>query len=122
MNNRSGRKPKLLFAAVGLLLLACLSLVWAQRQRRASAPERAPVRSSKIITLKAGDDLQKAIDAAQYGDEIVLEAGASYVGTFTLPNKAGGSPGQFITVRGSAAPAQLPPDGRRITPAHSPLL
>ncbi|MCA1626576.1 MAG: hypothetical protein LC742_01235, partial [Acidobacteria bacterium] len=74
------------------------------------------------FNVPAGGDLQQALNTAQYGDEIVLEAGASYVGTFTLPNKAGGSPGQFITVRGSAAPAQLPPDGRRITPAHSPLL
>ncbi|HEV2881265.1 MAG TPA: hypothetical protein VGX24_08330 [Pyrinomonadaceae bacterium] len=122
MNNRSGRKPKLLFAAVGLLLLACLSLVWAQRQRRVGAPQPAPVRSPKIITLKAGDDLQKAIDAAQYGDEIVLAAGASYIGTFTLPNKAGGSPGQFITIRSSAPASQLPPDGQRISPAHAPLL
>jgi hypothetical protein len=111
----------MLLAAVGLLLLACLSLVLAQRQRRAVPPPAAPTRSAKVITLRAGDDLQKAINAAQYGDEIVLAAGASYVGPFTLPNKAGGLANQFITIRSSAL-AQLPADGTRISPAHSPLL
>jgi hypothetical protein len=74
------------------------------------------------FNVPAGGDFQQALNVAQPGDEIVLAAGASYVGTFTLPNKPGGSVGQFITVRGSAPASQLPAEGQRISPSHAPLL
>jgi hypothetical protein len=42
-----------------------------------------------IHTIRAGDSsqLQSALNLSQPGDEIVLPAGARYVGTFTLPPK-----------------------------------
>src|SRR5262249_7935956 len=39
------------------------------------------------ISVGAGDDLQAAIDEANPGDVIVLEAGATFTGNFVLHNK-----------------------------------
>ena len=64
--------------------------------------------------VKAGDNLQAALSSAQPGDEIVLEAGARFVGNFRLPAKPFGA---LITIRSSAT---LPV--RRLTPADAPLL
>jgi hypothetical protein len=70
------------------------------------------------LTVNAGGNLQAAIDAAQPGDTIVLQPGATYVGNFVLPVKSGTS---WITIR-TAHGAGLPPAGARVTPAHAPLL
>jgi hypothetical protein len=64
--------------------------------------------------VNAGGDLQAALNAAGPGDEIVLQAGARFVGQFRLPAKPAGA---VITIRSSAT---LP--NRRITPADSALL
>jgi hypothetical protein len=69
---------------------------------------------ASTIQVKAGDDLQAALNAAQPGDEIVLSAGARFVGTFRLPAKR---TGPLITIRSSAA---LP--ARRVTEADAALL
>ena len=71
------------------------------------------------IFVNAGDDLQAAINAAQPGDTILLETGATFVGSFTLTVKSGA---QYITIRTAPVPG-LPPPGKRIQPAiHAPLL
>ena len=57
------------------------------------------------ITVSAGGDLQAALNAAQPGDVITLQAGATFTGPFTLPNKAGTG---WITVRTSAPDSSLP--------------
>jgi hypothetical protein len=67
-----------------------------------------------IHHVNAGGDLQAALNAAQPGDIVSIEAGARFVGTFRLPSKAFGP---VITVRSSAA---LP--DRRVTPADAPLM
>lgn len=70
------------------------------------------------IHLHAGGDLQAALNAAQPGDTILLEGGATFTGNFVLPVKSGS---EMITV--STAPdAQLPGTGVRITPAHASRL
>ncbi len=71
------------------------------------------------LTVNAGGNLQAAIDAAQPGDTIVLQAGATFTGPFTLRAKNGTA---YITIRSSTPDSQLPPAGTRITPAHAPLL
>jgi hypothetical protein len=65
-------------------------------------------------TVAAGADLQAALNAAQPGDVLVLEAGARFVGSFRLPAKAAGP---VITIRSSAT---LP--SRRIGPQDANLL
>jgi hypothetical protein len=68
--------------------------------------------------LRAGDNLQSALDAAKPGDEIVLQAGAVFTGSFSLPNKSGAG---WVVVRTSALD-RLPPPGTRVTPAHAPAM
>jgi hypothetical protein len=71
------------------------------------------------LTVPAGGDLQATLNAAQPGDTILLDAGATYRGPFTLPVKAGAA---WITIRGNAPDSQLPATGERITPAYAHLL
>jgi hypothetical protein len=73
---------------------------------------------SATITVKAKDNFQKALDAAQPGDTLVLEAGAVYVGEFVLPRKDGDA---FITIQSSKLD-QLPGAGVRVSPSHAPLM
>jgi hypothetical protein len=72
------------------------------------------------IVVPAGGNFQAALNAAQPGDTIVLEAGATYMGTFTLPLK-GGSSTSYITIQSSRL-AELPAAGQRVAPAHSSLM
>ena len=50
------------------------------------------------LTVNAGGNLQAAIDAAQPGDTILLQAGATFTGPFTLRAKNGTA---YITIRSS---------------------
>mgnify|MGYP001236024116 FL=1 len=68
----------------------------------------------KSITVRKGGNLQVAIDKAEPGDTIYLEAGATFKGAYRLPNKSGA---EFITIRSSAADEELPPAGTRLDPA-----
>jgi hypothetical protein len=73
----------------------------------------------RTIFVPAGGDLQSALNTAQPGDTIAIQAGATFVGRFTLPVK--NRPG-LIVVRTSAPDSSLPPLGRRIGPAYAPVL
>jgi hypothetical protein len=101
-----------MLAALPLLYLNC-----ANAQLQAARPPRAPAAGATTVTVKAGEDLQRALDSARPGDEVVLEAGSSFVGNFVLPVKPGDS---FITVRSSRA-GELA-GGRRVTPADAPRM
>ena len=71
------------------------------------------------IVVAAGGSVQRAIDDAQPGDTILLQAGATFSGTIVLPNKSGNA---VITIRSSASDAALPPAGSRIDPSYAPVL
>src|SRR2546423_1307257 len=71
------------------------------------------------LTVAAGGNLQAALNAAQPGDTILLEPGATFTGPFTLPTKSGTD---YITVRTAADNSSLPSDGARITPAYSGVM
>jgi len=73
--------------------------------------------AAATISVPAGADLQAALDAAQPGDVIELQPGATYSGNFTLPVKAGND---FIVLRTRAD--GLPGPGTRIDRSHSALL
>jgi hypothetical protein len=70
-------------------------------------------------TVPAGGNLQAALNAAQPGDVILRQAGATFTGNFTLPAKDGAA---YITLRSSADDGQLPGANVRVTPAHAPWL
>jgi hypothetical protein len=91
---------------VGLCLSLCLFAV-------------TPSAHAAILTVNAGGDLQAAINAAQPGDTILVQAGAVFTGNFTLPAKGGTA---FITIRSSAPDGSLPAAGVRITPSYAGLL
>ncbi|HEX8148910.1 MAG TPA: DUF4214 domain-containing protein [Pyrinomonadaceae bacterium] len=69
---------------------------------------------AETLFVPAGGDLQGALNRAAAGDEVVLEAGASFVGNFVLPSKAGSS---FVTVRSSRS-GELA-EGRRVAPSDA---
>jgi hypothetical protein len=77
----------------------------------------ATATNAATLNVPAGGDFQAALDAARPGDTIILAAGASYLGPFTLPAKQGDS---FITIQSSAI-NQLA-EGVRVTPAQSGLM
>lgn len=66
------------------------------------------------LVVPKGGDLQAALNQAQSGDLILLDAGAIYTGNFVLPVKSGTA---LITIQSAG---QLP--SGRITPASSSLL
>src|SRR5437899_4402685 len=72
--------------------------------------------TGKTIAVAGGGDVQAALNAAQPGDVITLAAGATFTGSFTLPNKTGIG---WIIVRTSAPDSSLPPSGTRVTPAYT---
>lgn len=76
----------------------------------------ASAAAAATITLGAGGNLQQAIGNALPGDTIVLAAGATFTGNFTLPDKGPGD--APITIRSAEDPA-LPAEGARITPEHA---
>jgi hypothetical protein len=75
-------------------------------------------RATRTISVPAHGDLQSALNSAQPGDTIVLAAGSTYTGNFTLPDKPGSA---YITVTTSAL-SSLPPEGARVNPSYAPYM
>ena len=100
-NSISSRLFKFALAAAEISVVVVLALNSAQ---------------AATIVVPSGGDLMAAISAAQPGDTIVLQAGATYMGPFTLPNKAGAA---YITIQSSRV-SELS-DGLRVSPAQAAL-
>jgi hypothetical protein len=79
-----------------------------------------PVVTGRQWYVRAGDNLQTALNNAQRGDEVVLQAGATFTGHFTLPQKSGTVANGWITVRSDKL--SLMPSGIRVTPAKASLM
>lgn len=79
-----------------------------------SLPTLPNAGTGNVVTVSAFDDLQAAIDAAQPGDTLLLEAGAVFTGNFTLPNKTTGTAG--ITIKSAGT---LPAENVRVSPASA---
>jgi hypothetical protein len=81
---------------------------------RASVDTTEPQASGRTIHVGAGESLQAALDAAQPGDRITLEAGATYQGPFTLPKKDGE---EWIVI--ASDHLQELPAGKRVNPSQA---
>ena len=71
-----------------------------------------------IITVNAGDDLQAALNAAQCGNTIQLQAGATFTGIFKFPARSCDN-SHWIIVRTSSPDTALPAEGQRLTPCYA---
>jgi len=71
-----------------------------------------------VRLVKRGDRLQEALDKAQCGDILELEAGATFSGQVVFPHKECDD-SHWIVVRSSAPDESLPPEGTRITPCYA---
>jgi hypothetical protein len=78
----------------------------------------AGIATANTISVPAGGDFQSALYSAQPGDTIVLAAGATYTGPFTLPVKSGSA---YITIQTSGI-AGIPAAGIRVSPAHAGMM
>jgi len=111
------------------LSLTSVLVIWsftscsAQRRNESpTRPRRAEVQnpgSSNVINVRAGEKLQAAIDRAKFGDTIVLQAGATFVGPIMLPYKGPGTntDADYITIRTSNL-SGIPAEGVRVRPAQ----
>jgi hypothetical protein len=75
--------------------------------------------SAATIAVPAGGDLQGALNTAQPGDVIELEAGATYTGNFKLPVKDGAN---WIVLRTGGNNPALPRPGMRIDRRQASML
>jgi Putative Ig domain len=91
---------------------AQLPLVYVQS---ALADTLAP---GSTISVSAGGNLQSALDAAQCGQTIALQAGATFSGQFTVPAIVCDD-AHWIIIRTSSPDSALPPEGSRITPCYA---
>src|SRR5215213_7151932 len=121
--DRNGRVRFHVLALACLLPALLLALAFAQGRRQGAQQERprrtSTVRSSNTIRVPPQGDFQKALNNARPGDTIILEAGATYTGPFTLPAKPNSD--LFITIQSSAL-SQLPSASERVSPSHAPLM
>ena len=70
------------------------------------------------ITVNSGGSLQAALNNAQCGDTIHLQAGATFTGVFTFPNK-NCDDSHWIIVRTGSDDSLLPAEGSRLTPCYA---
>jgi len=106
--------------------VVALALFGAAPTFPAQSPERPRVfldttylaPAGRQTSVAAGGDLQGALNSAQPGDTIILQAGATYTGNFTLPVKSGTA---WIYVQSSAL-SSLPAAGTRVAPAQASVM
>jgi len=109
--------------AITILAIAIASLIFAYAQTKKTASDIVRARRVEdrhTITVSAKGDFQKALNSAQCGDAIVLQAGATYgnASSFVLPYKGpcSGTDADYITIQTSNL-AGIAASGQRIDPA-----
>lgn len=125
MRNNKVRLYSVFCALVGFGFLVSRSAVAAE-QGQFDGPAELPrvyVQSGlrdtpapgKVIPVHQAGELQAAINGANCGDTIQLDAGATFSGAFHFPDKSCDD-GHWIIVRTNAPDSSLPPEGSRLTP------
>ena len=110
MRHQIASKPNRSLFVLGLIITGALA--------GATLPERPQIyidttyvqRTGKIIYVPVGGNLQAALNSAQPGDKVQLEAGAVFTGNFVLPAKEGN---EGIYIETAPTPA-FPPEGIRV--------
>lgn len=77
--------------------------------------------SGSTTAVNSGGNLQTAIDNASCGDILSLEAGATFTGNFTLPDKDCAA-GNYVVIRTSTPDGIFPRPGTRVGPSHASLM
>ncbi len=119
---RSGKKLKIMLVLT-LVLVSVISIVsilkmFSDNSDFASANLEIAVNGkNKIIRVPKGGNLQTAINRAESGDIIELEAGAIYKGEIVLPKK---NLTDFVTIQSSRA-KELP-ENQRVSPSQAALM
>jgi hypothetical protein len=106
---------KLLLVVIVLAVVGTIGIVFALRQVRGTFTETWQA-GRRTINVGPKDSLQAALNAAQYGDVIVLQAGVGYTGSFELPKKNG--TGEIVI---QSSRARELPENVRVSPAQSAL-
>jgi hypothetical protein len=119
-----------IFLLVIMLMTASLSMAKAKAKPGAyDGPAELPIATvasamsdtpapGSIISVNAGGDLQSALNNAQCGDIIELQAGATFSGQFIVPAK-NCNIDNWIWIRTSSPDSALPPEGTRATPCYA---
>ncbi|MGA8301060.1 MAG: hypothetical protein WCB53_22735 [Terriglobales bacterium] len=71
-----------------------------------------------VINVNTGDNLQSALDSAQCGTVIQLQAAATFTGDFKLPALACDN-NHWIIIRTNSPDSALPAEGTRVTPCYA---
>ncbi|HSE18617.1 MAG TPA: hypothetical protein VLB46_16295 [Pyrinomonadaceae bacterium] len=100
---------------LGILAVVGIGVIVAIRQTAGTFTETIQ-NGKRIINVGPRDSVQAAINAANYGDTIVIQAGATFTGNFTLPQKNG--TGEIVIQ--SSRVNELP-EGARVNPSQSAL-
>lgn len=82
-----------------------------------SAMSNTPAPGNTVL-VNAGGDLQSALNNANCGDTVQLQAGATFTGIFTFPAKSCDD-NHWIIVRTNSPDTALPAEGNRLTPCYA---
>jgi len=74
--------------------------------------------AGRIIPVGQGADLQAALNSANCGDTLELQAGSVFSGNYLLPTKSCDDQ-HWIIVRTAAPDSSLPPENVRMTPCYA---
>ena len=85
---------------------------------RSVVDTRLPALVGRVIRAPRPGDLQRALDGARSGDQIVLAPGVTYSGNFKLRRYSGDG---WVVIRPDVPESALPAPGTRVTPAAGPF-
>ena len=85
---------------------------------RSVVDTRLPALSGRVLRAARSGDLQRALDGARPGDQIVLSPGVTYAGNFRLRRYVGNG---WVVIRPDLPESKLPAPGNRATPGSTSL-
>ena len=124
MEESTFKSCRLMLARTFLLLLMLIAAFNLFGQSIAEAPRVYvettwnPPTGARTWQAHTSADLQNALNSAEPGDTIVLDAGSTYIGNFALPAKA--NPNHKWIYLESSGLSRLPAPGVRVGPGNTP--